>query len=153
MDALPPDPPIAEFVVGRHHVRVEPPIFLVENHGPVALDEFEQLMAHMQQAIREQGVSYFLMNVADTPAPSPAVRQRMQKQERLVGLRATVGFGAPLALVLFSRVIRRGMELLRRSDLPSFVMLRDEAEARAWVQADLRSHPLRGTASPDEKKR
>lgn len=153
MDASPPATQIAEFVVGRHRVRVESPIFLVENHGPVTLEEFEQLMAHMKQAVHEQGVHYFLMNVADTPAPSPAVRQRMQKQERLVGLRATVGFGAPLALVLFSRVIRRGMELLRPGNLPSFVMLRDEAEARAWVEADLLSHPLRGSGSPGKKTR
>jgi hypothetical protein len=144
MNPSPPTPGKAEFTVGHHHVRIEPPIFLVENHGPVALEEFDQLMGHMRRAIAEQGVCYFLMNVADTPAPSPAVRKRMQTQDKLVGLRATIGFGAPPLLLLFSRVIRRGMELLRPDELPSFVMLRDEAEARAFVAADLLARPLPG---------
>lgn len=144
MDASPPATERAPLAVGQHRIRVEPPIYLVENHGPVTLAEFDQLIAHLQAAIRDQGVCYFLMDVADTPAPSPEVRERMRQQGPVIGLRATVGFGAPLALVLFSRVIRRGMELLRRGNLPRFVMLRDEAEARAWVAADILLHPLPG---------
>lgn len=151
MDAPPTDRAIAELSVGCHRVRIEPPLFLVENHGPVSLDEFDQLMGHIQRAIVEQGVCYFLMNVADTPPPSPQVRERMRQQQRLVGLRATVGFGAPPALVLFSWVIRRGMELLTRGKLPSFVMLRDEAAARAWVHADLAAHPLSAGGRSDSQ--
>lgn len=151
MAATPSDSAIAEISVGRHRVRIEPPLFLVENHGPVTLAEFEQLMTHIQRAIVEHGVRYFLMNVADTPPPSPEVRERMRQQERVVGLRATVGFGAPPALVLFSWVIRRGMELLTRGKLPRFVMLRDEAAARAWVSADLAAHPLAAGGRSDSQ--
>lgn len=144
MDAAPQATERDDSAVGRHRIRVEPPMFLVENHGPVTLGEFDALMARLHQAIRDQGVCYFLMNVADTPAPSPEVRERMRQQGQVTGLRATIGFGAPPALVLFSRVIRRGLELLRRANLPRFVMLRDEDQARAWVAADLLTHPLPG---------
>ncbi len=119
--------------VGKHRFCVDGDTFVTFNDGPVSLAEMRTLMSKIEQAVQNDGVRYYMMNLARAEAPSPEAR-RWMAQNPYQGITAVVGYGASRTLRIVSDLMRRAMELLDRDkNRTPFRLFETEAEARAFL--------------------
>ncbi len=126
--------------IGKHRFRIEGDIFVSINEGPISLADMQAMMSKIEHAVENNGVRYYLMNLARAEAPSPEAR-RWMAQNPYEGIHATAGFGASRTLRILSDLMRRAMGLLDRDkNRTPFRLFETEVEARAFF-GSLRSVP------------
>lgn len=134
-----PGPMTQSLRIGLHEIYVESPIFWVKQIGAASLAEYDAINSAYAHLAAVGRVDYMAFDVREAKAPSPELRQRMAVSKEVHNLRLMVLYGAPPALVVLARLLRRGMELLGKTSLVPFHMVKNEAEVRALVANDVKA--------------
>ncbi len=131
--------PRAPLACGKHRLRSEGKLILVEFVGSLDLDEFEQMVTFSEAVVAEQGYAYLLAQVRQAGSISAPVRQRLGPWLRRIPLRGIANVEASVASRGLATLLANGMRLLYGINHP-VGFRKDEAEARKWVEDLERKH-------------
>lgn len=117
---------------GRHRMRSEGKLILVEFVGRLEADEFQVMRTFCERVIHEQGYAYLLAHVQKSGGMSPEVRHELGPWFKRIQFRAVANIGANLAARSLATLLTNGLRLIYGIDHP-MAFHKDEAEARKWV--------------------
>lgn len=138
-----PQPPLedprdsAPVQLGRHRVRTEGPVLILELNGPLHPPELTVMFEHVLRMHRAHG-QLFLLALNDERASLPAVSRKMiaefHRQHEIRSTTAAAG-GSFLERALFQMVARAVQLIAKHQNITEFFAT--EAEARSWLSRQI----------------
>jgi hypothetical protein len=121
--------------IGKHFTTLEDPdILFMKLVGDVSNEEVKEInRAHLEYGQLGKHL-YYLIDLSELDNLAPRVRKEASDTVKLLPLRGTAIYGAPLKAKVLAKLMLTASNMFRGGKNPNPVEFHDsEAEARAWI--------------------
>jgi hypothetical protein len=121
-------------MIGAHQLLLEPDVILIRQHGDYHLSDAHQVADEINAIQRRYGQMFMIIDQTQAGTTPPESRRFLAEWNKQNALRGVAIFGGSPTVRALATLITTAIRLFR-SDSSPLVFTANEAEARAWIDA------------------